>query len=280
MSGIFDDFSPNTIRIEKIKQSIYYHQIYKPFKRVEGYCCFSDVAISLSDLMLAVTFFTLEGNTEWSKDVTTMSIVALTQEIMEAEMPVYWLNKDLMQTFLETDISPSVIDYKKFNHAIIMLPPLIQNPDGFDLKWVIIKYLERGHITPFLYIGNDVFHFVQVDTNRLRWCTMIDQQIAYASTREILDEFGRLVNEDFSIHKTVAQYGANTSVDREEEFTSKIDKLVFQIVSYLQQHPNSITEEIKDPSTRGLGFDKSKKSKGEKKGLLNPVWIGKDYKSS
>ena len=106
-------------------------------------------------------------------------------------------------------------------------------------------------------------------------CNTIDQ--GYASTKEILDESGRLVNEEFSMHETVAQYGANTSVDREEEFTSKIDKLVFQIVLYLQQYPNSITEEIQDPLTRGLGFNKSK---GKKKELLNPVWIGKDYKSS
>ncbi len=250
-----------------------YQSIYKPYKRIKGYPSFVDVAIELAMMLRAAEDLGLNRF-----DLVQKEIIFSAKYISTYGSPVYWLDKKLAESFLLTD-TPSdlqgIIDV--IPHMILMLPPILQNPDGDNLEFLFVHCIKKEHFIESFDMGKEMLHHINQDSDRIRWITSLRSASGYSMTIEIPDDGQGFYSGDFSISNRLGLFSANTDIKTEEEFTGAVRRLVVNSLLYMKAYKDTaFTEEnVIEEISSGSGFSKSKKEEEYK---LNPVWIGKDYK--
>lgn len=258
--------------IREAKKTEHYKQLHKPYKHLEGYVNFSEIAAQLA---LIISGAEKVSPKTWMQDLAWAASIISAKIIEECPCPVYWLDKNLMTSLLATDLPQHVCDIKKVvPHCIVLLPQILKNPDGQYIRWLFIHHLDAGWHLPDMKIGDQTIKLEPMQANSVRWITMLSDGTSYSSTFELMiDEEGLPIKGDFDINATVELFGSNSDINTETQFSNAVDKLVLQILLYLQIKPDALTEEPLPPVTKGIGFSRNLPK------YLNPIWIGKGYRA-
>lgn len=260
-----------------IEDSPDFRKIYKPYRKVNNYPDFREVALGLAMSTLSAEAMGLNN-----VDTTLKEVAYSAKFIAHHPTPVYWLEEKLVEAFLETEIptSLSLLANPAIPYFILMLPPLLKNPDGELVKFVFIHNLENNSKTQSFEIGDNFLHHINSDKHKLRWVTALSNGSAYSLTVE-LPEVGTegLKYGEFEIHPFVNYAGGNQDIFTEKDFTDKVDRLVVNTLLYLKCFNGKALSEDLDAEVvvaAGKGFGKNNKSASPTH-FLNPVWIGKGY---
>lgn len=277
----------NLTKISKDKRAKYnsvieetpdFRKIYKPYRKVNNYPDFREVALGLAMSTLSAEAMGLNN-----VDTTLKEVAYSAKFVAHYPTPVYWLEEKLVEAFLETEIPTnlSLLENPAIPYFILMLPPLLKNPDGEVLKFVFIHHLEKDSKTESFEFGGNFLHHTNCGKDKLRWVTALSNGSAYSATVE-LPEVGTegLKYGEFEIHPFVNYVGANQDIFTEKDFTDSVDRLVVNTLLYLKCFNEKALSEDLDTEVvvaAGKGFGKNNKS-ASPANLLNAVWIGKGYK--
>lgn len=260
-----------------IENSPDFHKIYKPYKKVKNYPDFREAANGLAMSTLTAVAMGLNNI-----DTTLQEVAYSAKFVASYPTPVYWLEEKLVEAFLETEIPAnlSLLEDPAIPYFILMLPPLLKNPDGELLKFVFIHHLEKDSKTESFEFGDNFLHHINCGKDKLRWVTALSNGGAYSMTVE-LPEFGTesLKYGEFEIHPFVHYAGVNQDVFTENDFIDSVNKLVINTLLYLKCFNEEAFSEDVDTEivvAAGMGFGKKNKP-ASPTNLLNPVWIGKGY---
>jgi len=223
---------------------------------------------------------------DWNQDPVAFACIISAKLVENFPTPVNLLDRNLMSAFISTDLPANICDVNRvFPHAIVMLPEIIKNPAGFYLDWLFIHHLEKSDILPEFKLGdcprgtaagNRIIESCPMEAKQLRWCTMLRSGHCYSSKIEIKpDEFNVPEREEINVY-SLGDLGNDPEITpaSEKDFVKQVDELVIQLLLYLHLKPETIEEEKLQPITKGVGFGKTPKE------ILNPVWIGRGYKTT
>lgn len=256
------------------KQTDHFKKLHKPYRKVEGYLHTSEVATQLAFLIVGGEQMPYK---DWTQDPVAFACIISAKLVENFPTPFYWLDRNLMSAFISTDLPDNICDVSQvIPHAIIMLPEIIKNPDGFYLDWLFIHHLEKDGVLPEFNLGDRLIHSCQVEAKQLRWCTILRGGHCYSSKIEIKPEESAVpVGEEINVY-SLGEKGNDIEITSasEKDFVKQVDNLVTQLLLYWQMKPEAISEEKLPPITKGVGFGHPQKQ------LLNPVWIGRGYKSA
>lgn len=261
-----------------VEQTEDFQKIYRPYRKVNGYADFKEVALELASVPL---FAESVGINRFDK--TQQEVAFCAKFAADKGCPVYWLDKKLAHSFLQTD-PPKDLSFLKpaIEHFILMLPPLIYTPDKEPLKFIFVHYIKVGESLQVKF-GKDNLCHVNDDANRVRWTTVLGSNICYSITTEIgeKDKSG-LVHGDFVVADNAITFldGVNTDTSTEELFVSAVVKIVVNSLMFLQCFKDKALTEEKSTdiqTSKGVGFATRVRKENDVP-RLNPIWIGKDYK--
>lgn len=209
-------------------------------------------------------------------DKITIKVTCAAHELANSKaLPCFCLSEDLMKALCLTELPPHWIDLKPFvNSGILFLPKVIRNPDDFWLEWVYFSYYPKGHIFPDISIGKTPIKALDrpLEHPVFRWITGFKDLSAYSSTIILKkDEMGLPVRGNCHLAPNLEASGNNAELVTEQQFSTQVDDLIFQLMLYVMEKPDAINV---DRSEVGFASPTKKYKSNEK---LSPLWIGKDY---
>lgn len=245
------------------------------YQKVKGYC-------PLEQVILAILMMTngnqdsldVSFNTDnYVEDKTWQLGVSSAFDIMQKDIPVYWLEKDWLKMMLSTDL-PSVIgDFKiPFNEALLLLPDnLIISPDKFPCQWLYFKYIPAGEIWNDLKIeGNQyknpyILKSVPQTVDKITWVTSL-YGLIYQSTLEINQ--GEINRGNFDTFNCPASlHLQQADILTEDRFIHNLNDLILKMLLFLQVYPDILNELIVNESSK-IHLPKNKKNLKR-----SPRWI-------
>lgn len=257
------------------KNTSEYKKLYKPFRRINGYANYKQVALDLASASYTANYLGLSKLDQTLKEVAFSAVFAA-----QHSSPIYWLDTNLFQAFLQTDIPKdlSLLADPAIPHCLLMLPQLISSPDAEKLSFVFVHFLAKNTVFEPVKFGNQYLHHVNPTHNRLRWITTFPSGSAYSSCSEIPEAMsGELVHGNFEISDRVSYVLGNQNILTERDFTNVVDKIVVHTLLFLRCFNDSaISQDENVFLNSGTGF--GKKSKANTEQLINPIWIGRGYK--
>lgn len=269
--------------MEHSRTTSYYKDFNKKYKKIKGYTDFSEVAARLA-------YFTWMARTSEFKmfseeDKTITSAIIYAEILRQYNFQVYWLDKTLLDSFLITDTPRNLSDLEiMIPRFILMLPPVLKNPEGFFVDWLYFVYVPKIGMPKEIKLENFTIFGTRDDNDeydKLHWTTMLISGETYSSTVEIRpNEKEPIAHGEFSFSPTM-DFVHNASPDKEKEFTKMIERILVNTLLYLQLKPDDKIEESETLllDTSGRGFNQKKKLlEPPPEYFLNPVWIGKGYK--
>ena len=272
------DYSIEEIRehsrqIKKVlkKSSYYLTLIKRKYKSIAGYPTWESVALDLA------CFMEIKETGLWKELDQSCKLLVIMGHITALENPpIYWINKDLMTSLLNTDIPEDTVlaDLKPvLPFLFFMLPKgYIKDENGAELNWVGVRFIEKSKgVVSYKLLNGDYVHSQKVDSDRLSWVSCSSLMVGYSSTEGI-----PLSTENINKFSSYATDATATSSgifnESDSKLTNTVSKLVINILLLMQYKPDFITDD-NEISYTGTGFSKNKR----KENLINPRWIGKDF---
>ncbi len=261
---------------ELIKTNLYQSLLNKyNYQKVKNYCLLDKVIIN--------TLFTTNGRQDilditfnredYLKDSTWQIGVCSALDIIQKDIPVYWLETNWVKMLLETDL-PTVIDdlHIPFTEVLLLLPNnLIISPDNLPLDWLYFKYLQTGEVWRDIQIegnhtlGSRLLQTVPSLVDKITWVTSIHGLI-YQSTLQVTQ--GEIHRGDFNFFNYPDGFYPHESEKIQENiFTQKISDLIIKMLLFLQIHPEVLETLILDNSPKSHHPRKKTNIK------LSPRWI-------
>ena len=259
---------------------------YKKYKNPKGYTNFADIAARLTQFIMLGEHPDFK---EWIKiDESISQAIIYAARLRDEGFQVYWLDKELAESFLYTDIPDDLSDLEILTpNFILMLPPFLKNPSGTPFDWLFFNYVTPESLKKKVMLGNvNVLQHPEFITNycKIAWTSSLIGGETYTSTTEIRkDEKEQLVGGNFLT--ALPSPLLDVDISKEQAFIAKIKRILINTLFYLQLKPDE-TEEDNDAiilsDTSGMGFNslnkKDNKNKKEVEYYLNPIWIGKNYR--
>lgn len=271
--------------VKEIKQLPEYTMLSaRKYKTPQGYTSYDDVALTLAGYCFALR--KLPSFLKRNDISTEKTVWPLSQYFAQYHPPVFWLQKDLLLAILETDISEHIEQIQQVApFGTIMLPlGVIKSPNHEDINHLCFAHIKSGETLPKLKIpGTD-------RTVQLKFSDFSDQnqdtitittactsggaiyvrnttpQRIIARAREAWTPTGLLINP-----KTLNR-------DAEQAFLDRLEKVLLQCLLIMQVRPELLDPPPKpDRSRASRGSGNTKKQPDPQ--LLNPIWIGRHYRS-
>ncbi len=257
------------------KKSPWFDKLKRSYPDVAGYESFSTVAQHLAFNLFSLDFCLdreLLTPQNFLNDLAWSSTVLAAWTLAHNPFPVWWLDKDLFAAFEQSDIPNAIADLQlSVPFGILMLPQGIPNPDGEICNWVSFQHFFPGYQFPIMQFGLHTIVSVPVDCEKLRWATVLQNGTRYASTVEFAGN--HLVHGNFQTIGNKGTPDANRDIDLEQDFLSRVEKIVIQTLLYLQIRPDDLAPPRKvSVSYKGQDF-------GQKanKDRLTPLIIGQQF---
>ena len=255
-----------------LKKSTYYTILLKRrYKSIAGYPTWESVALDLT------CFMEVKETGLWEELDQSCKLLVIMGHITALENPpVYWINKDLMTSLLNTDIPEDTVlaDLKPvLPFLYFMLPKgFIKTEEGAELNWVGVRFIEKSNETvSYPLVNGGYVHSVKVEQERLAWVSCSSLMVGYSST-EAIPLATESINKFSSYAADANASSAGIFNENDSKLTNTISKLVINLLLLMQYKPNFITDDT-EVSYKGVGFTKGKK----RENLINPRWIGKDF---
>lgn len=219
-------------------------------------------------------FSRLVPREQFSQDWTMRAAIGLSSMTWQSEEipPCYWLSQALGEALLATDLPPVSGLRKVVPLGVLMLPPLLRNPDGYLVDWVVVAHFEEGDIQEDRRLDDITIQYEpQKFGGRVAWFHILPNGNAYSQSIGIYadsddPDFGNLNNPE-----TVSRLEGEEAV-----FSKKVGNLVLQCLLCLQSRPDLLDED--DPPTLVPGQARPhRKRKQNEPPLLSPRWIGKTF---
>jgi hypothetical protein len=236
-------------------ESWYFHELNKRSFHNAGGC------VSYASLLTEIAFNLISADNVpiADMDYTTLNGSILLREIVEnhaTTFPCYWLNKNLLSAFLQTDL-PDVMGMKRSHkYGTIFLPTgAIRSPDGHSVNWIIFAHRLKGEVSTIqLHKPQRIFNTYPEDM--LQIFTAVGDATLYFSGCSL-----ERTNEN------KLPYRESSLSSAEEEFINKLLSIAIQCLLWLQIY------KAKESTPSGVGFN----SKLTSTNTQNPRWIGYNY---
>jgi hypothetical protein len=233
----------------------------KRYSKVKGYIDHDSVTLHLARSL--TTYEYLDGSFFEDDFIHRNSLVVL-NKLYQDDFSSYWLTPELFNAFTKTTLPENIEHLKQIIPAgILMLPPVLKNPDGQPLKWVVFYHRRAEEKIPTIKIANGEIDIEHDPHDTLTWTTMLDDGSQYSGNVKVNNYNPVEANDYFFVHDIYKDANETT----EKQFTHVITAIIFQTLLYLQIKP----EEIK-----ALSSHSSPRSKGNNK-KRSPLMIGSNY---
>lgn len=260
----------------KIKDSTTFKKIYKKYPLVPDFTPFENIASRLTALVALADFF---GIKSMASDSTIVNMI-LSAKLTELDpTPVYWLDKKLMEAFLNTDLPKDLYFIKKvLPRFILMTPKVLKSHEEAFLDFVIVEQYDNEveQTRPIKFKTDAINIIIEPSCKKVSWRTVMSNEVVYTSTVELVpDEEYSVRHGEFHYEKTFKFSTAEPGLDK--EFSRIVEKIVLLTLIYLQTENNqNNASEIQQIITKGSGFGKNAKKPIE---IHKPIWIGKGYQT-
>lgn len=256
------DKATNKLINQLTKSSPYFKKFsQKRYSRVKGYIDYDTVIMNLASCLLGYEF----SDTDFFRNRVThsMSLIVL-HKLYNDDFNSYWLAPDLCNAFTKTELPDNLEHLQQVIPAgVLMLPPMVKNPDGQLLKWVAFYHRRADERIPIIKLGKSEIDINHEHHDTLTWTTMLDDGTQYGGNVRISDHNAEEINEFFDNYDMDEDFDKTT----EKQFTELVTALILQTLLYLQLKQEKTNYQ---PFSHGM----SKKGKNQK---LAPLFIGKDY---
>jgi hypothetical protein len=256
------------------KETKYYKVLTKrKYRNVSDYIKYEDIAIRLASQLMTTEISPSQAKPEMLNDITWNALVHDAAIAYQNPLfPVFALTPDLAKALNQTELPNEYCPLNKvFNFALILIPDSLQmrSPDGHVLKWVMVNHFKKGDKPKPFSFNHHYVTYPIITTDRLIWSTILEDTFtSYTSCCDILED-GGIGKSNFQLHDRFK----DGDVTVEQKFTNSVSQLILNTILYLQlsrtetSSADSVTSKI---LTKGSGFAKNN--------VLEPIWIGKDYK--
>ena len=273
--------------VKKMKKTLQKSSLYKNlldkynYLKVKGYPSLEQIITTV----ITITFGQESPYPSYYKpeevvdDETTQYNLFMANDIYQKEIPLYWLDKDLLQLLLETDLPPIIGDLKiPFKEALILLPTnIFYSPDNLPLNWFFFKHLDInetwGEFELENKMGNEP-HLIKmepVSNQKVIWVSNL-KTVMYKGEQNLIN--GELYRAGVRI--LVDSDSLETDREKERVFARTIDDLVIKMLLFLQIYPQ-IFEDMEENSEQFLlkssKLSKSQQVRMNKFKKRQPRWI-------
>ncbi len=279
-----DELFFNEKKMKKfIKKSSLYEKLLDKYnyQKVKGYP-------SLEQIVTTVTTLTFGQESPFPScykpelildDETIQYTLFMANDIYQKDIPLYWLDKDLLQLLLETDLPPTIGDLKiPFKEALILLPiNIFYSPDNLPLNWFFFKHLETKEYLGEIESENDMGN----EPHQIKMEPVANQKVIWVNSMKTVMYKGEqnLINGE--LHRRGLRIMSDSELvedNKKEEmaFARIIDDLVIKVLLFLQIYPQ-IFEEMEGNSEQFLlkssKLSKSQQVRMNKSKKRQPRWI-------
>lgn len=267
---------------EQTLNSTYYHQLtQREYRKVGGYKSYREIAKEIARVVCEVEMLVINlayqqgisisemAERYFQTDFISFKTFTLCYNFIQNQYPVFYLDKNLMQAFLMSKPPNSVPDIKPFaKGGIVLLPPLLKNPDGFNLDYVIFQYCP-----PYEQLQTQIadHKIVAATTNDFGcvFATIKIHQYSYAFDFRLEKITRNIEEQEFKLSLFLNQ---EINLKTETEFIDKIKEVLIQVFLYQQLYQSST---LRQPQNRSSSSKQTKNKKG--KLIIAPIFIGEKY---
>ncbi len=269
----------------KARQTQFYKSFIKrTYRRIKGYTDYKQVAVDLAThLMCLPTGFELRGFSDPAWNAMSHSAWMAYENPV---FPVFAITQELAEAFLQTDLPAHVCSVKRsFNTALFLFPSLLRSPDDDLVQWAFTSHFLKGEtistlpksallgFNPSMAGSLERTTTPPLEVSKLRWVSQVGGLATIYSSIIELPEDGEPITGDLVFGRNLELWGT-PDASAEQQFTRQVDKLLLQILLYLQLKPDSVSTLPPSSHSAGSGF----RGKRDPHQPLEPIWIGKDYR--
>ena len=187
-------------------------------------------------------------------DETIQYTLFMANDIYQKDIPLYWLDKDLLQLLLETDLPPIIGDLKiPFKEALILLPlNIFYSPENLPFNWFFFKHLDTNESWEEIEIEN----LMGKEPHKIKMEPVPNQKVIWVNSMKMVMYKGEqnLINGELHRKGLRIMSHFEPSEDNKKEelaFARIIDDLVIKMLLFLQIYPQ-IFEEMEGNSEQLL----------------------------
>jgi|GEM_PF-4640110 len=240
----------------------------KRYQEPSGYASYRSVCVEVASIIMNAK------KAPRNLDSVTAAAAGISHQIAHLELPTFWLNQSLAVALEHTQIPDQLIGVRRvLPGGVVMLPNnFLKTPDGKQITF--IGWLHQLPDDDLLDIKiTREFNLIPQSSKDgyINWFSSLSNGEVYQGNIKCLSnsvEFGEKI---FDINLRSVTNDINEEAERET--IVKIEKLIVQVLLLMQARTDLVSDSQVIQSTRGVGFNSQAKAE-----LLQPRWIGKDYK--
>lgn len=221
-----------------------------------------------------ITVECMMGQTEkWeSIDITKQQCITNSMQMVHDQGPIYWCDRSLLESLMQTEAPAGCGLNKLFNTAVFMFPDnWLRDPDGWPVRYAIVSQVLPDEKLPAMKIGGAGIprrELISVNANhhRLSIHTTVETGASYWKGLRIQDDGSADLESENPEYRQ-----ATPLSEAESEFAEKLALLIYQVMLVMQSIPDMVLE--------AAPAKKKKASKRSPSNLLNPIWIGRGFKT-
>ena len=193
-------------------------------------------------------------------------------KIYRETVPVYWLQKDLTEALINTELPKHWVDIKPFvPRGLFLLPKgLIKNPDNFQVDWIYIEFIPPNLGNRNIQLGKNLLEVRYPQKKCLIWVNDLSRVASYSGTIRLdPDEQGNPQYGNNNFFPSIEHFLDKPQNFKEKEaaFMRLLSNLSLQIMLFMMAKPEAISAQS------GFGTNIHRHSHK----LRTPVWIGKNF---
>lgn len=246
-----------------LNSKVYKQLTRKIYRSPKGYADYKETALEIAQTYEACSQIGIELN-GWKTNRTMFQLI---NHHVVNNSSSYWLDNNLFEAFLKSDIPKGLCDIKQvIKSGLLFFPKGLKSPDGYPVSWLAFAHLAKGEPVATSQTLNVVIHDPEIHLEKICWGTILDNYTVYSGVfyPEIMQSKEELI---------ICQVDGNP--ETESIFIDSISSLLSQTLIAAAIMPELLETEINISHT--TGFVKRNFKKDELK-YLNPNWIGRGYK--
>lgn len=197
---------------------------------------------------------------------TSKVLVSLSARFCCLQAPVYWLRPALAEALWHSDLPAQLPTLEQvLPVGMLMLPeiPQSQSPTGFQPRYVLVQHRLANEYVERLPVGNESLKPSLASEDLIMWATPLPTGDTYAKSCSLQGDW---IDTETSSSKGLEPAAA--MIQKEQEWSTRITRLVYQSLLLLQLKPDWLD----GPVAPATAIGKRKLTKKER--MLNPRWIG------
>lgn len=246
-----------------LNSKVYKQLTRKIYRSPKGYADYKETALEIATTYEACSEIGIKLNS-WKTNRTMFQLI---NHHVVNNASSYWLDNNLFEAFLKSDIPKGVGDIKQvIKSGLLFLPEGLKSPDGSPVSWLAFAHLKKNEAVAAAQTLNVVIHDPESDSERICWGTILKDCVVYSGV--FYPE--RMQSKDELI---ICKVEGNP--ETESIFIDSISALLTQTLIAAAIMPELLQSDKNSAYT--AGFAKHNPKKDELK-YLNPNWIGRGYK--